>query len=229
VEVSHRRPRLTPEAVVAAAMAVADAEGLDAVSLRRVAAELDARTMTLYSHIANKVELLDLMFDELAAEILAEGPLPAGWRPALTELAGRKRRLCRRHPWAVPLYTQFPRLGPRMLRLLEESVAAVAELTPDPLLAWRLVNAVDDYTLGYVVREASGLEAHRRYGLTPAEWDVSLRQFHAGVVARGDLPHLAAVIAAADPDGPPAGLPTGADFEDGLAGVLDGLAARLTR
>ncbi len=79
---------------MAAAVAVADAEGLDAVSFRRVAAELDARTMTLYSHVASKVELLDLMFDDLAAEVLVAGPLPAGWRPGLAALATRKRDLC---------------------------------------------------------------------------------------------------------------------------------------
>jgi AcrR family transcriptional regulator len=223
VQASPRRQRLTQQVVVAAAVAVADAEGLDAVSFRRVATELDARTMTLYSHVSSKVELLDLMFDDLAAEILAQGPFPPTWREALTDLATRKRDLCRRHPWAVPLYTQYPRLGPRMLRLLDLSLAAAADLTPDPTRAWQVVCAVDDYTLGYLVRESSAREAPRRYNLTPADYEVTLHQLQAGIIARNDHPHLSAMLTAA-PAGPPSGSPLPGDFAQGLTWLLNGIS-----
>lgn len=209
---------------MAAAIAVADAEGLNAVSFRRVAAELNARSMTLYSHVSSKGELLDLMFDEGVAEILALGPLPSGWRPALTELAIRKRDLCRRHPWAVSLYAQYPSPGPHLLRLLDQSLAAVADLAPDPQQAWQVVCAVDDYTLGYVIRESSAGQVPRRYDATAAGWKVAVRQFQAGIVARGDLPALSGLLTATPPTDPPTGLPGPGDFERALNWLLNGLS-----
>src|SRR4051794_27652562 len=96
----ERPPRLTREVIVEAGLRLADAEGLDAVSIRRVAAVLDARPMTLYSHIDRKEDLLDLMFDRLAGTVLEGEPLPSGWRDALVVIASRKRRVCLAHPWA---------------------------------------------------------------------------------------------------------------------------------
>lgn len=217
------RTRLSRDRIVASAVTVADAEGLDAVSIRRVAAELGARTMTLYSHLGGKVELLDRMFDGLAEELLALGPLPDNWREALVELAGRKRRSCLAHPWSIELYAQQPRLGEWMLRLLEESLVSIRGLTADPVRAWQVVNAVDDYTLGFVMRELAGREAPRRYGMSTQEWEVSLRETHARIGAADDLTALAAVL-----DGlrsaPAGSTPGDEDFDRGLSWLIDGLA-----
>lgn len=229
---SGRAVALSRDRIVSAALTIADAEGLEAVSIRRVATQLGARTMTLYSHIVNKTELLDLLFDRLAGEVLAAGPFPAGWRAALHALGTRKRAVCQAHRWSVALYAQHPRLGPQTLRLLEDSVAALGGLTADPMLAWRAVNAVDDYTLGFLVRELASWEAPRRYGVSRTEWELSVREFRARVSARGDLPTLAGLIDRLEsgPEPAPGGGATGdAEFERGLGWLLDGLAAAVAR
>ena len=78
-----RQRRLTPETIVAAAIDIADAEGLDAVSIRRVAAKLDARPMSLYGHISSKDDLLASMADRVTEEMLVRKPLPEDWREAI--------------------------------------------------------------------------------------------------------------------------------------------------
>src|SRR3954449_4175411 len=95
-----RRSSLSREAIVAAALALADAEGLDAVSIRRVAAALGARPMSLYTHIAAKDDLVDLMADAVVGEVLVEDP-PAGWRAALGAMAERSWRTFVAHPWLL--------------------------------------------------------------------------------------------------------------------------------
>jgi AcrR family transcriptional regulator len=86
-EEHQRRTALTREAIVRAAILLADAEGLDAVSIRRVASELQARAMSLYTYIERKEDLFDLMADEVAAEVLVPGELPRDWREATVVIA----------------------------------------------------------------------------------------------------------------------------------------------
>ena len=131
---TRRRTSLSREAIVAAAVAIADAEGLDAVSIRRVAADLHARAMSLYTYIERKEDLLDLMADEVAAETLVPGELPADWREATLAIARRERQTTLRHPWLVDLVTRrsaLGRVGPNMLRHSEQSIAALAGLDAD--------------------------------------------------------------------------------------------------
>ena len=80
---ARERPRLTSAAIVAAAMRLADAEGLEAVSIRRVAAELEARAMSLYDHFESKQDLLVSMVDEGVGEMLTSEPPPEDWREAI--------------------------------------------------------------------------------------------------------------------------------------------------
>src|SRR3954468_21822899 len=124
----QRRPALTREAMVAAAIRVADAEGIAAVSMRRIATELDARVMSLYSHVARKEDLLDLMADEAAKESLVPEPLPASWRDAVTLLVRRELAAVRRHPWVARGQNRHVAIGPNMLRHVGQSLAAVREL-----------------------------------------------------------------------------------------------------
>jgi AcrR family transcriptional regulator len=209
----ERRPRLTREAIVAAGLRLADAEGLDAVSIRRVAAVLGARPMTLYGHIERKDDLLDLMFDELAGTVLEGEPLPPGWREALVVIATRKRRLCLAHPWAVDLYARRPRVGPNSVLQLERSIIALRPLTADLVQAVRVVNAVDDYTMGHVTRELT----YDAGGA--ADWNRAMRPYLAGLAASGQYPALAPLLAEPlQEDGD-------ATFATGLGWLLDGIAA----
>ncbi|MEV4168867.1 TetR/AcrR family transcriptional regulator C-terminal domain-containing protein [Nonomuraea sp. NPDC049709] len=213
-----RRPVLTREAIVAAAIAVADAEGLAAVSIRRVAAELDARAMTLYSYIERKEDLLALMADEIAAETLVEGPLPGDWREALLLLARRERELVRRHPWRVELISQRVDIGPNGLRHVEQKLAAFDGLGVDRLTAWRFLAVFNDYMTGFVVREAQERGAPREQGVNDAERAAVAQPYIRELVESGEFPRLAPMIEQGVP---------GADdnFERGLNWVLDGIEA----
>src|SRR3954454_4391471 len=94
------RPGLRLERIVAAAGALADAEGLDAVSMNRVAKELGTGAMSLYRHVASKQELLALMIDAAIGTVPAT-PADGGWRVRLEHLAWSTVRAMREHPWAA--------------------------------------------------------------------------------------------------------------------------------
>src|SRR5947208_16753906 len=100
---------LSRERIVHTAIRLADADGLDAVSLRKVAAALDVGPMRLYGYIATKEELLDLMLDAVYGEIRPAGD---GWREVLRSVAERTRRAVHRHEWLADLIGGRPQLGP---------------------------------------------------------------------------------------------------------------------
>ncbi|MGW0805058.1 TetR/AcrR family transcriptional regulator C-terminal domain-containing protein [Nonomuraea sp. NPDC002799] len=216
-----RRPVLSREAIVATAIAIADAEGLAAVSIRRVAAELGARAMTLYSYIERKEDLLALMLDEIAAEVLVDEPLPAGWREALLLLAGRERELVRRHPWRIELISQPVAVGPGGLRHVEQKLSAFDGLGIDRLTAWRFLAAFNDYMTGFVIRESLERAVPRRDGVNDAERAAVAEPYVKELVGGGEFPRLAPLIE----DGV-----RGADdnFERGLNWMLDGIAGELS-
>ncbi|MCK9895593.1 TetR/AcrR family transcriptional regulator [Frankia sp. AgB32] len=182
-----RRPRLTREEIVDAAIAIADAEGLTAVSIRRVAAALSARPMSLYSHFDRKDDLLALMNDRVAAEILVPEPLPADWRDRLRAIAHRTRDSALRHPWILQVYVGPPRVGPNALRHGEQSAAAVADLPLPTARRVALLRAVDTYTLGQVAAELH--EQLANDSANPAE----VHDYLAQALDSGQYPHLAAL------------------------------------
>src|SRR5437016_6689746 len=105
------QPSHSRDEIAAAAVAIADAEGIEAVSMRRVAAEIGAGTMSLYRYVPRKEDLVDLMIDQVSAEQLA--PDPTGdVRADLVEAARRQRALIHRHPWLVQALRTTPSPGP---------------------------------------------------------------------------------------------------------------------
>ena len=126
-----RRPAPSPlsrERIVRAAIELADADGLEGVSLRRVGAALDAGPMRLYGYLSTKDELLDLMVDAVYGEMLPPQPPepPADWRAAVRAIALRTRDAARRHEWFADLLGGRPHLGPRALAYQETVLAALA-------------------------------------------------------------------------------------------------------
>ncbi|WP_219470700.1 TetR/AcrR family transcriptional regulator [Nonomuraea rhizosphaerae] len=216
----QRRPALTREAIVAAAIAIADAEGLGAVSIRRVATELGARAMTLYSYIDRKEDLLDLMADEIAAEVLVEEPLPDDWREALLTIARRERETVRRHPWRVDLVSQRVSVGPNGLRHVEQSLAALDGLDVEPLVKWRILAALDDYSLGFIIRESFERDAPRREGVSDAERSAMAEPYMRELVANGEFPRIGPWIERGVQG-------AGDTYERGLNWLLDGIEADL--
>ncbi|POM22625.1 Tetracycline repressor protein class B from transposon Tn10 [Actinomadura rubteroloni] len=205
--------------IVAAAVALADDGGLDAVSLRKVAARLDAGPMRLYGYIATKDELLDLMVDDVHAEILPSGP-PDGWRDALRGRAHRTRSAVLRHEWLADLLGGRPSLGPNALAVTESTLAALDGLAPlDTVL--RAVATVSAYVTGAIRHEVADLRAERATGLSEREWQRASGPRVREVLATGRFPALArAVHDGADVD-------AGTSFSTGLEWVLDAVAAKL--
>lgn len=153
-ERNSRKPRFTRDDIAAAAIRIADAEGFDAVSMRRIAAELDAGTMTLYHYIRTKDELLSLIIDAFMDEVaLPSGTiLPAAWRDAMTLIARRSRDAIRRHPWMFDISAD-PSLGPNGVRHFDQSLQALSSLNVDLQGKLDVLMAVDEYTFGFCMHE----------------------------------------------------------------------------
>jgi AcrR family transcriptional regulator len=141
------RPGLSADAIVGAAIGVADAEGLEAVSMARVAKELGFTTMSLYRHVASKEELLQLMWNASAtgAETLVlEGD---GWRARLRMWATVQRDMLDVHPWITQMPMTGPPLGPNSMHFIERGLEALdgTGLTDDEKL--RFIGLISSYTL----------------------------------------------------------------------------------
>jgi AcrR family transcriptional regulator len=211
--------RLTRERIVETAIALADAEGLEAVSIRRIAAELKARPMSLYAHIESKDDLLDLMHDHVVGEALL-GDVPGEWSEALRAIARRTREVTLRHAWVIELFGRRPRVGPNTLRHGDESAAAVAGLNADRATKRALLFAIDTFTIGHATLERSGVLGDREHS---ADWERALADYVERQVATGELPHLAGLDISELID---LGDATAA-FEQGLDWLLAGAAAQL--
>ena len=175
-EPGTRRARFSREQIAAAALAIADAEGFEAVSMRRIAAELGAGTMSLYRYISAKDDLVALMDDALMGESLVpDGELPPDWRAALALIARQTRAALLRHPWAVVSLQgrgaagQDGSFGPNGLRHFEQSLAALDSAPLDVVAKMELLTIVDDYVMGSVLRtgEMQSLARDRPRGHRP--------------------------------------------------------------
>jgi len=212
---------LDRERIVAAAVALADEGGLDAVSFRKVAARLNAGPMRLYGYVATKEELFDLMVDEVQAEILPPEP-PANWREALRTLAVRTRETALRHEWLADLLGGRPSLGPNGLAVTEAKLSALDGLT-DIDTALRATETISAYVTGALRREIAHLRAERASGLTDADWQRASGSHVTRMLATGRFPALSKAVH----DG--AEVDAGASFEVGLEWVLDSVGARVER
>lgn len=154
---ASRPPRtgLSAQAIVDTAITLADVDGLDAVSIRRVAAVLGVRPMSLYTHIASKDELLALMANELLGSALVEQPLPDDWRQALTLTSRKLFRMFAAHSWLLALLARRPRHGPNAARQAKQLAGAVESLRLPPDDMWTLLSIVNDYIVGHALRVAT--------------------------------------------------------------------------
>ncbi|WP_033287964.1 TetR/AcrR family transcriptional regulator [Amycolatopsis jejuensis] len=202
--------------IVETACALADSGGLEAVSLRKVAAALGAGPMRLYGYLGTKEELLDLMVDAVYAEI----PLPdpaTGWRPALRALAHACRAAAQRHEWFADLLGGRPSLGPHALAYLEASLAAAADLAElnDAMIAVFTVHA---YVAGAVRSEIVERRLARETGLDEEAWQRASGPYLERMFATGHYPALARSVRDADH------LDPDTIFDAGLDRIFTGLA-----
>ncbi|GHI40680.1 TetR family transcriptional regulator [Streptomyces violascens] len=199
-------------------MRLADADGLDAVSLRKVATVLDVRPMRLYGYIAGKEELLDLMVDAVHAEIR---PVGDGWREVLRSLAETTRHAVHEHEWLADLLGGRPQLGPHALATGEAVMAALGDVDVDAVMP--VVSAVNAYVIGAVRRETAERRAERATGMDEKRWQATLGPYLMRTFATGRFPALATVVRDA------AHLDADQTFRLGLDFLLDGIEARIAR
>lgn len=208
---------LSRERIVRAAIQLADADGLDAVSLRKVAGVLGVGPMRLYGYIATKEELLDLMVDAVYAEIRPAGD---GWREVLRSLAETIRHAAHRHEWFADLLGGRPQLGPNALAGGESVAAGMDGVDLDTVVP--AIAAVNAYVMGAVRREITERRAERASGMDERQWQATFGPYLRRTFATGRFPALATIVH----DGPH--LDADETFRVGLDFLLDGIEARIS-
>ncbi|HEX4061736.1 MAG TPA: TetR/AcrR family transcriptional regulator [Streptosporangiaceae bacterium] len=229
----HQAPRrvrsLSRDEIVKTAIKVADAEGAQAISMRRIARELNAGAMSLYWHVSSKDELLDFMLDAVEGEEEFP-PVTGDWRTDLTAAAWTQRTALRRHEWLMDFIGGRPPLGPNTLRNLERSLATIDSLGLDMVTALNVLGTLATYVMGAVLREFREMGVERRDreaagGLTEDDLHKIVHDHVQKLRGTGRFPHFTRMYEEGiDPDSAET---RDARFEFGLRCVLDGIAARL--
>lgn len=195
------KPGLTLDRIVTAAVAVADAEGLAAVSMRRLSTELGTGTMSLYRYVPGKAELLDLMLDRVLGEPLSAEPgRPAGaddapedWRAAVNTMARTYLDNLRRHPWLLKINQARTVLGPSALRGLELSLTALRSMgLRDPELMGVIIT-VNSFVEGLARTQGDAAEAVAQTGLSDEEFWESQRPYLERAMLSGAYPMMAGI------------------------------------
>ncbi len=228
-----REPRrlrgLSREDIVATAIAIADAEGTAAVSMRRIARDLHAGAMSLYWYVESKDELHQLMLEGVQGEIEAAEP-SGDWRDDLAGYARNYRAALHRHPWAIDYLGVGPPSGPNDAGNADRLIGALDGLGLDAMTTMWALLTVGTYVMGAALREIQEIRWHRaadeaRAEMTEEEAAAAYRKFEWMVRGSGRYPHITKILdAGIDPDAPQT---RDARFEFGLGCVLDGIAARL--
>jgi AcrR family transcriptional regulator len=193
-------PAHSRAAIATAAIALADAEGLAGVSMRKIAASLGAGTMSLYNYVPKKEQLFDLMLDAVAGEWRLPDAPSGDARADLADFARQGLTAMRRHPWVPALVLTRPSIGPNSLRCTEYflNVLSGSDLPGGTKMElFAMLN-------GYVCQFAQW-EANQRQGNANQQWQADLVAYLSAEVATGRFPHLAAAFASGgnpdlDPD-----------------------------
>jgi AcrR family transcriptional regulator len=221
------KPRFTVAGITAAAIELADADGLAALSMRRVAERLGTTAMALYSYVPAKAELLDLMVDAVSTE--ADDPSgSADWRERLEQVARDSWARYRRHPWLLQIAASRPVLGPGVLDQYERELRAVEGLGLTDIEMDLVIQLIADYVHG-AVRSAIHIDqSQSATGMTDQQWWEACAPVLEKVYDAERYPIATRVGAAAGEEYQAAVDPARA-FEFGLARVLDGIEVLISR
>lgn len=164
-----KRGSLSAERIVSCAMALADQSGVDALSMRKLAAELGATAMSLYNHIDGKEALLDAMLDRVVSEIQSPD-IGAPWRPMMERRARSMRDALLRHRWAAPLLMSRIVLGEAIMRDSEATLGCLVTAGFTYAQADWARNAIDSHVYGYTALELTFPVAPEDYQATAAQY-----------------------------------------------------------
>jgi AcrR family transcriptional regulator len=164
------RPGLELPAVVDAAVALADAEGLDAVTVRRLAADLGVAPMTLYGYVPGRADLLDLMVDRVQLAMARPAWGRTSWRTRVRRVAEANRDLLRAHPWVARLPSTRPALGPGLVAKYEHELGAFAGAGLDDLTTDAALTFVLGVVRSLALAEQDAAAARTATGLDERQW-----------------------------------------------------------
>jgi AcrR family transcriptional regulator len=234
----RRGPRrgLSVDDIVAAAIGVADREGLEALSMARVAKELGFTPMSLYRYVTSKDELLQLMWNasaQGAEELRLEGD---GWRPRLRSWAIVQREMLDRHPWITQMPMAAPPLAPNSLAFVERGLEALDGTGLHDGDKLRVIGLLSSYTLSEArmandaaraARDAIEAAAGAGGGEPPPAWsyEALLRE----LADEQTYPRLHRLAWTADVGGSPSGFDERKEFLFGVSAILDGVQALIDR
>ncbi|WP_328399228.1 TetR/AcrR family transcriptional regulator [Streptomyces sp. NBC_00390] len=188
------KPGLTLDRIVTAAVEIADAEGLAAVSMRRLSTELGTGTMSLYRYVPGKAELLDLMLDRVAGIPLDNrtyAPDSDDWRDAVRAMARAHLDLYRAHPWLLKVNQARTVLGPSAVRGLETALAALQGMGLSDPEVISVIISVQSFVSGIARMELETAEAAQQTGMSDAEFWKSQEPFLTRAMETGSYPMLA--------------------------------------
>jgi AcrR family transcriptional regulator len=217
------KPGLTLDTIVDAAVALADADGLGAVSMANVAKRLGFTTMSLYRYVASKEELLQLMWNastQGAREVVFTG---SGWRSRLRQWAIIQREVLDRHPWITQLPMAAPPMGPNSLAFVERGLEVMdgTDLTGQQKL--RAIGLLSSYTLS---EARMAYDARRFAAATPEQPPVSFEEVLRFLLDQETYPRLHSLVWSSDPQAAP---DEHAEFLIGVDWILDGIESQMGR
>jgi AcrR family transcriptional regulator len=189
------RPRHDRAAITVVAVRIADAEGLEAVSMRRVAAELGIANMSLYNYVPSREHLAQLMTDQLAGEYAYPATPAPDPRAAIADLARQARDIAERHPWLAGLMQRPMPPGPNGLRYLDHFLGLLAGSGLDTGAKLEIIAMISGFATMYGAMQAA-LPAEPA---GTAQQNAAQVQPLAAAAASGRYPSLAAALAAGGP------------------------------
>jgi AcrR family transcriptional regulator len=206
--------------MVECAISIADAEGLAALSMRRVARELGRpAVMSLYRHVQSKDDLIDLMLDQVIGEAAVVSAADQDWHATLRDGAIARRAAMLRHPWAIEASAGRAPIGPNSLAQMEHTLEAIAGLSITLDLAVSIFDCVSAYTMGSVADDIARQGEWEQHTITVEQG----RHYMLDAMATGAYPTLARFVA--DHRHPS----SDERFQFGLDRLLDGVATLLER
>ncbi|GIF19004.1 TetR family transcriptional regulator [Paractinoplanes tereljensis] len=221
------KPRFTVEEIAASAIAIADTDGLGALSMRKVAEGLGVSAMSLYTYVPGKGELIDLMLDRVLAEVSLSFDEAVEWRARLARVARENWQLYLRHPWLLQVATSRPPLGPHLIAKYDHELRAIDGIGLTDIEMDLVVQLIGDYVHGAARSAVSATLVAQRTGLTDEQWWEQAAPALEQVLDPAATPTATRVGAAAGEEYQAAGDPARA-FDFGLSCLLDGVAARIS-
>jgi AcrR family transcriptional regulator len=218
------RSGLSVARIVTAAIEVADADGLPALSMRRVAEKLGVGTMSLYTHVPRKAELIDLMLDRVHGETARPDEVAGDWRARLEFVARQSWALYHRHPWLLQITMVRPVLGPNITAKYEHELRAIDGIGLTDLEMDLVLTLVAGHVEGVARRSLEAAQAEQLTGVSDEQWWRARAPILGSLVDFSQYPTASRVGTAA---GEAYDSPYDADaaFEFGLQRILDGIEA----